>query len=209
MLVKLVRMDTWAYLLVDMGSGYTLVGKMVLPDSEATGFSVWNNSTAIEITHFSVITGEEAAMDAFDGLNLTLDNTGIALPVSGDSWTLEGRLVIDTASFPWGTEEYRMYAGADSWTQAISVYYNRSNWYLQNHTNWANTQIANEQWWNLSAESGGMWLRFHKNGDVLTVSVSADGENWTTSLSLQNITAKGIYLLATLPSELRDVKLSA
>ena len=209
MSVKLVRMDTWAYLLADMGGGYTMVGRMYLPSSEATSFSLWNYSTAIEVTDYSVVTGQDAALDAINGLDLILDSNGMVFPVSGDSWTLEGRLVIDTTTFPWGTGEYRMYAGADSWGQATSVYYNRANWYLQNHTNWSNTQLTDEQWWKLSAESGGMWVRFAKNGNVLTVSVSADGESWTSSLSYTGVTAKGIYLLATLTSQLRDIKLTA
>jgi hypothetical protein len=102
-----------------------------------------------------------------------------------------------------------MYAGADSWGQAVSVYYNRTDWYLQNHTNWANIQLPDEQWWKLSAEIGGMWVRFQKKGNVLTVSVSADGENWTSTLSHTDATAKGIYLIATITSQLRDVKLTA
>jgi len=206
--VKMVRMDTWAYLLVDMGSGYSIVGKMILPANQATSISLWNNSTAFEVTDYSVVTGQAAAIAAINGLNLGLDNSGMVLPIADDSWTLEGRLVIDTATFPWGTGEYRMYAGADSWGQAVSVYYNRANWYLQNHTNWANTQLTDEQWWKLSAESGGMWVRFVKNGNTLTTYVSADGENWTSSLIHNNITAKGIYLFATLASQLRDVKLT-
>ena len=209
MSVKLVRMDTWAYLLADMGSGYTIVGRMYLPAAEATSFSVWTNNTAIEVTDYTVTVSEDAAIAALNGLTLTLDSNGMVFPVSGESWTLEGRLVIDTATFPWGTDEYRMYAGADSWTQATSVYYNKANWYLQNHINWANTQLPDEQWWMLSAESGGMWVRFEKSADVLTVSVSADGENWTSSLSYTGVTAKGIYLLATQISQLRDIKLTA
>ena len=207
--VKLIRMDTWAYLLADMGSGYTMVGRMYLPAGEATSFSVWNYSTAIEVTNYSVVTGQAAAIAAINGLDLTLDSNGMVFPVAGDSWTLEGRLVIDTATFPWGTGEYRMYAGADGWGHAVSVYYNRVNWYLQNHTNWANTQLTDEQWWKLSDESGGMWVRFAKNGNVLTVSVSADGVNWTSSLSHTGATAKGICLIATITSQLRDVKLTA
>ncbi len=207
--VKLVRMDTWAYLLVDMGSGYSIVGNMVIPATEATSFSVWNHSTAIVVTDCSVATGQAAAIEAINGLDLTLDSNGFVFPIAGDNWTLEGRLVIDTSTFPWGTGEYRMYAGADSWGQAVSVYYNRANWYLQNHTNWANIQLPDEQWWKLSAESGGMWVRFAKNGNVLTVSVSADGENWTSTLHHEGATAKGIYLYATLSSWLRDVKLTA
>ena len=207
--VKLVRMDTWAYLLVNMGSGYQIVGKMIIPTAEATSFSIWNHSTAIEVTDYTVMTGQTAAFSAINGLNLTLDSNGIAFPVSGDSWILEGRLVIDTTTFPWGTGEYRMYAGADSWGQAVSVYYNRTDWYLQNHTNWANIQLPDEQWWKLSAEIGGMWVRFQKKGNVLTVSVSADGENWTSTLSHTDATAKGIYLIATITSQLRDVKLTA
>lgn len=206
--IKLIRMDTWAYLLVDMGSGYTVVGKMYIPADQVTDFRVWNYNTAIEVTDYSVVTGESAAIASFNGLDLTLDSNGMALPVSVDNWKLEGRLVIDTETFPWGTGEYRMYAGADSWGQATSVYYNRANWYLQNHTNWSNTQLTDPQWWMLSAESGGMWVRFEKQGSVLTVFASDDGENWTSSLSYNGVSAKGIYLLATLTSQLRDISLT-
>ena len=102
-----------------------------------------------------------------------------------------------------------MYAGADGWDQATSVFYSTSNvWYLQNHTAWSNTRIPDEEWWMVSNQKGGMWVRFEKSSSALTVSTSKDGENWATSLACDGITAKGIYLYATFVSELRDVKLS-
>ena len=102
-----------------------------------------------------------------------------------------------------------MYAGADGWEQAVSVFYSASNvWYLQNHTSWSNTVIPDEEWWMVSEQKGGMWVRFEKSGSTLTVSSSKDGENWTTTLSHDAITANGIYLYATLASELRNIKLT-
>jgi hypothetical protein len=103
-----------------------------------------------------------------------------------------------------------MYAGADGWDQAISVFYNAGSnlWYLQDHTNWSNTQLPDEHWWMVSKESGGMYVRFEKSGTTLTLSTSKDGVNWVTSLNHDSITAKGIYLYATLASELRDIQLT-
>ena len=102
-----------------------------------------------------------------------------------------------------------MYAGADGWDQAVSVFYSASNvWYLQNHTAWTNTVIPDQTWWMISEQSGGMYVRFEKTGSALVVSVSQDGQNWATTLSHDTITAKGIYLYATLTSQLRDVQLT-
>ncbi len=207
--IKLVRFNTWAYLLVDMGSGYELVGRMYLPADQATQFAVFNHNTTIEVRDYSVKTGEAAAVEALNGLNLTISTNYYVFPMASDSWTLEGRLVIDTDNFPWWQQDYRMYAGADAWDQAVSVFYSASNqWYLQNHTSWSNTVLPDEEWWMVSQQKGGMWVRFEKSGSTLTVSTSKDGETWTTSLSHDSITANGIYLYATLASQFRDVKLT-
>ena len=34
--IKVIRLNTWAYLLVDMGEGFTVVGKMYIPENQAT-----------------------------------------------------------------------------------------------------------------------------------------------------------------------------
>jgi hypothetical protein len=129
--------------------------------------------------------------------------------MESDCWTLDGRLVIDTDNFPWWQQDYRMYAGADGWEQAVSVFYSASNkWYLQNHTSWSNTVLPDEEWWMVSQQKGGMYVRFKKSGTTLTLSTSKDGVNWVTSLNHDSITAKGIYLYATLASELRDIQLT-
>ena len=207
--VKAVRFNTWVYLLVDMGSGYELVGRMHLPADQTTSFTIWNKETALEIRDYNVQTGETAAAEAISGLNLTLDSNFLVLPAESDNWTLEGRLVLDTENFPWWQQDYRMYAGADAWDQAVSIFYSKSNvWYLQNHTVWSNAVIPDETWWMLSNQKGGMYVRFEKTGSTLTVSLSQDGVNWTTTLSHDTISAKGIYLYATLSSELRDVRLT-
>ena len=207
--IKVVRMNTWVYLLVDMGSGYELVGRMYLPADQVTRFGVFNHDTAIQISDYSVKTGEAAAVLALNGLDLNISTNYYVLPIESDSWTLEGRLVIDTDNFPWWQQDYRMYAGADGWEQAVSVFYSASNkWYLQNHTSWSNTVLPDEEWWMVSQQKGGMYVRFEKSGSTLTLSTSKDGVNWVTSLNHDSITAKGIYLYATLVSELRDIQLT-
>ena len=142
-------------------------------------------------------------------LKLTIGTNYYVLPMESDNWTLEGRLVIDTDNFPWWQQDYRMYAGADGWEQAVSVFYSASNkWYLQNHTSWSNTVLPDEEWWMVSQQKGGMYVRFEKSGTTLALSTSKDGVNWVTSLNHDSITAKGIYLYATLASELRDIQLT-
>ena len=207
--IKVIRMNTWVYLLADMGSGYELVGRMYLPADQVTRFGVFNHDTAIEISDYTVKTGEAAAVQALNGLDLTISTNYYVLPMESDCWTLDGRLVIDTDNFPWWQQDYRMYAGADGWEQAVSVFYSASNkWYLQNHTSWSNTVLPDEEWWMVSQQKGGMYVRFEKSGTTLTLSTSKDGVNWVTSLNHDSITAKGIYLYATLASELRDIQLT-
>jgi len=208
--IKLVRMDTRAYLLADLGEGYELIGSMILPEDAPTIFSIYNSGTEVFIEDVQVETGKDAAVAAFNGLDLTIDSTPLVLPVDRENWTVEGRLVIDTNNFPWYAADYRMYAGADGWGQAISVFYNcvSNSWHLQDHTNWANVQIPDEHWWMVSQESGGMYVRFVKNGSMLTVWTSKDGVNWNNTLSMGGIIEKNIYLVATLASQLRDVTIS-
>lgn len=208
--IKLIRMDTRAYLLADLGDGYELIGYMMLPEDAPTVFSIYNSGTEILMNDIQVETGKDAAVEAFNGIDLTIDGTPLVLPVDNESWTVEGRLVIDTDTFTWSTADYRMYAGANGWDQAISVFYNyvSNTWHLQDHSNWGNTQIPDEHWWMVSEASGGMYVRFVKNGSLLTVWTSADGVNWTNTLSLSGITENNIYLVSTLTSQLRDVTIS-
>ena len=208
--IKLVRMDTRAYLLADLGEGYELIGSMILPEDAPTNYSIYNSGTEVFIDDIQVETGKDAAVAAFNGLDLTIDNTPLVLPVESESWTVEGRLVIDTNTFTWSTADYRMYAGANGWDQAISVFYNcvSNTWHLQDHTSWSNVQIPDEHWWMVSEVSGGMYVRFVRNGSSLTVWTSKDGVNWTNTLSMGGITENNIYLVSTLASELRDVTIS-
>ena len=208
--IKLVRMDTRAYLLADLGEGYELIGSMILPEDASTNFSIYNSGTEVFIDDVQVETGKDAAVAAFNGLDLTIDGTPLVLPVDSESWTVEGRLVIDTNNFPWYAADYRMYAGANGWDQAISVFYNcaSNTWHLQDHTSWSNIQLPDQQWWMVSQASGGMYIRFVKNGSNLTVWASADGVNWTSKLSMEGVTEKNINLVATMVSQLRDVKIS-
>jgi len=40
--IRVIRFHTWAYLLADMGDGFELIGKMILPEDAPTQFTLYN-----------------------------------------------------------------------------------------------------------------------------------------------------------------------
>ena len=66
--IKVIRMNDQACLLADMGSGFVVIGRMFIPAEEETLFSIFNVSTALEISNYSVSIGEAAANAAMEGV---------------------------------------------------------------------------------------------------------------------------------------------
>ena len=179
--IKVVRLDTWAYLLADMGGGYEIVGKMYIPADQPTRFGVYNNNTAIEVSNYSVKFGQDAALAALDGITLKVDQlaNAFAVPVSGTQWTIEGKVSI--ADFD-AAGEYRFTVSSNkSEWRRITLYYffNESKWRGQSVAqvsgSWASTDIPNAD----LLTGDGLWTRWVRDGAELGLLVSTDRVNWT------------------------------
>ena len=141
--IKVIRMNTRAFLVADMGEGYELIGTMMVPAEELTFFSVYNNNTEVQLTNVSVQTGKEATMTALNGIDLTLGNNPHIFPIDSDTWTVEGRLAVDFTTLP--GSDYRLFAGADGFSQAVAVLAvggSATDWRVQNQTTWKSYVLA-------------------------------------------------------------------
>ena len=209
--VKVIRMNTRAFLLADMGEGYELIGTMMVPADAETLFSVCNNSTAVKLSGIQVETGKEAALTALNGIDLTLNKTPHVFPVESDTWTVEGRLVVDFNNLP--TSDYRLFAGTDGFSQAVAVLSvggSATNWRVQNQKSWG-SYVLEENCYNLlNQNNGGMWVRWIRSGDILTLWVSSDGINWQQTVSHTELTNDDLYILANqnLGAQLLNVNFS-
>ena len=206
--VKVIRMNTRAFLLADMGEGYELIGTMMVPADAETLFSVCNNSTAVKLSGIQVETGKEAALTALNGIDLTLSKTPHIFPIESDTWTVEGRLAVDFANMP--TNDYRLFAGADGFSQAVAVLSvggSTTNWRVQNQTTWKSYVLADTCYNLLNKDNGGMYVRWIRSGDILTLWVSADGKNWQQTQSFTGFTNDDLYILSNqnLGDQLLDV----
>ena len=179
--IKVVRLDTWAYLLVDMGGGYEIVGKMYIPADQPTRFGVYNNNTAIEVSNYSVKFGQDAALAALDGITLKVDQlaNAFAVPVSGTQWTIEGKVSI--ADFD-AAGEYRFTVSSNKseWRRMTLYYFfNESKWRGQSVAqvsgSWASTDIPGAD----LLTGDGLWTRWVRDGAELGLLVSTDRVNWT------------------------------
>ena len=179
--IKVVRLNTWVYLLANMGSGYTVVGKMTIPETAATEFSIYNSKTAVQISNFSVRTGETAALKALNGISLKVDPlaNAFAVPVSGTQWTIEGKISFDNFAV---TGDYRLAVSSNKseWRRMNLLYfYSQSKWRGQSVAqisgSWASTDIPGAE--HLTGD--GLWTRWVRDDGILSLYVSVDRENWT------------------------------
>lgn len=193
--VKVVRMNTRAFLLADMGEGYELIGTMMVPADATTNFNVYNTNTEVQLSNVAVETGKEAALTALNSIDLTLGNNPYIFPIDSDTWTVEGRLSVDMNNLP--GSDYRLFAGADGWAQAVAVLSvggSATNWRVQEQSTWKSYILADTHYNMLG--NGGMWVRWIRSGDILTLWVSADGINWQQTQSLSGITDTNLYIKA-------------
>ena len=210
--IKLVRMNTRAFLMADMGEGYELIGTMMVPGDVPTNFNVCSNSnTQVQVTNISVQTGKEATVAALNGIDLSLTKTPHIFPVNSDTWTVEGRLTVDMNNLP--TSDYRLFAGTDGFSQAVAVLSvggSATNWRVQNQKKW-NSYVLDASYYNLlDQNNGGMWVRWIRSGNNLTLWVSADGNNWQQTVSHTDLTNNDLYILANqnLGAQLTDLRIS-
>ena len=178
--IKVVRLNTWAYLLVDMGDGFTLVGRMYIPENQATQFSVYNSKVGVQISNFRVSAGETAALKALDGIDLKVDqlSSAFAIPVGGTQWTIEGK--VSFIDFSAGADyRFTVSSNKSEWKRMTLAYiHSEGKWKGQSVAqisgSWASAVIPNGQL--LTAD--GLWTRWVRDGGVLSLYVSTDRENW-------------------------------
>ena len=186
--IKVIRLNTWVYLLADMGSGYTVVGKMTIPESAATEFSVYNSKTAVQISNFSVKTGKDAALEALDGITLDVDimESAFAVPIDTTQWTMEGKVSFQSFS---ATDDYRLFVSSSkSEWRRISIAY------ILAEKIWKGQSVAqvDGKWSNANIPNGalltgdGLWARWVRDGANLSLYVSTDRENWTYVFACNN-----------------------
>lgn len=88
--IKLVRMNTWAYLLVDMGNGYEQIAVLHLPSDADTRFSIYTAGTRAQMTGVTVETGKSATAKALDDASVSLDSvTDRLFDLDEEYWTLD------------------------------------------------------------------------------------------------------------------------
>ena len=210
--IKVIRMNTRAFLVADMGEGYELIGTMMVPADATTNFNVYNNDTEVQISNVSVQTGKAATMTALNGIDLTLGNNPYIFPIDSDSWTVEGKLAVDFNNLP--TSDYRLFAGADGFSQAVAVLAvggSATNWRVQNQTTWKSYVMDESYYSLLNKDNGGMYVRWIRSGSDLTLWISADGINWQKTQSHTGITEPNLYIKANqdLGAQLLDVTFSS
>ncbi len=186
--IKVVRLNTWVYLLADMGSGYTVVGKMTIPETAATEFSIYNSKTAVQISDYSVKTGKDAALKALDGITLDVDvlENAFAVPINTTQWTLEGKAYFQSFS---ATDDYRLFVSSSK-----SEWRRMSLAYILAEKAWRGQSVAqaNEKWSSALIPNGanltgdGLWVRFIRDGANLSLYVSTDREEWTYVYACDN-----------------------
>lgn len=194
--VQMIRMNTWAYLLVDMGQGYELIGKMYVDTNLPTQFTLYNDNTALSMSDIDIKTGEKTVLDALNGATLDICPTTY-FPINSTKWTLQGKLAVDFTKLTKPVNRM-IYTGTDTWSNNLAVVY-RTDWGFQI---WGAENLHNWSWrdidWSYidSINSSGMWIRWERNGDTLSLSVSNDGENWTHISDNTNLgtSAAGLYV---------------
>jgi hypothetical protein len=153
---------------------------MHIPADQATRFAVYNNNTAIEISNYSVKTGQNAALAALDGITLNVDvvANAFAVPVNGTQWTIEGK--VSFADFA-VSADYRFAVSSNKteWHRMNLLYLNSgSKWRGQSVAqvsgSWASTDIPNAE----LLTGDGLWTRWVRDGAELGLMVSTDRVNW-------------------------------
>ena len=211
--IKLIRLNTWAYLLGDFGKGYELIGKMYVPEEEPTQLSLYNGNTPIRLSKITVTTGKAAAVSALEG-SIRLDGGGTYFPVDSTAWTVEGKLTADSSTFNMADENRILYVGENTWQKTVAVNYNAVEdvWLGQELESWAGSGFDKTLGALAVSDGDGLYARWIREGEVLSFWLSKDGNNWKHVQSHNKLSdgESGIYLMsqADYHSKLSDVKVS-
>ncbi len=197
--VRVVRMNTVAYLLADMGKGFEIIGIMGIPEKEQTEFSVYDGNTPFEILDLKIDSGLEAACGALQNANVTVNqDKSWRFPMADSDWTIEGLLVMPgCASFQ---EDKRFYVGADGWEKCIAIDCVNGAVKGQLLSNWTEKPIGASQASRLPGE--GLYVRWVCEDGLLSLWTSEDKKNWVYVLDTQLESSGGINMMAQTASYL-------
>ena len=187
------------------------MGRMAVPLDQPTQLTAYAYKMDVTMTKCEVTVGMDAAlaavMEAYSGRNnLALsDSCGWFVPDS-ESWMLEGRLVIP--DYTGLSSEKRVYVGADGWGQCIAVIC-KPNAVVkgQNLSNWSEKLIDPALAQQLAGD--GMYVRWLYKDGKISLSVSADGMNWTEAGENSGISgSKPCFILAETSATLKNAKVT-
>ena len=232
---KIVRLNDWAYFLVkDTDGGYKLVGRMNGLKDKYTKFSLSNDVIDAEgeqvvLSDYTVTTGKEEALAALAGSKFSVKDTSgdlsdvkdsVYFPVDSTIWTLQARVSLpnyDTIAA--STVENRaahVGPGAGSynysWKYGMGIVKQSSGWKIQNLAIWDEYTFGTNYADKLKPANGGMWIRWVRSGNELSVYISEDGATWTYALGRHDLateeSANGIYINAANETNLTDIKIT-
>lgn len=212
--IKLVRLNTWAYLLADMGDGYELIGVMGGLENQPTEFTISNASSNVEMSNLSVETGKDAVLAAMSGMSL--DVAGTYFPLDSTSWTIEGKLINNVSDWP-SNQNRIAYVGTDGWNKNIAVMYRTdwgfSIWGGESMSDWSWADIESTHIEKLHSTNGGMWVRWVRSGSTLSLWTSTDGTSWKHVVEnpMLDTEVQGLYIRSggDYGSRLTDVRMTA
>jgi len=211
--IRVIRFHTWAYLLADMGDGFELIGKMILPEDAPTQFTLYNNKTEVRMSKITVETGMDAVLSAMEGIDLTISRSAHYFPVNSENWTLEGKMAIDFSTFD-ASSDYYLFAGPDQWEKCVSVVYDKASnaWVGRDLLGWSSAGMAEEYQGLFDEAKGGLWVRWIRQNNMLSLWVSKDNTTWSPIISRTDIgnQAGGLYIKSEPEciAKLKDIKLS-
>ena len=198
--IKLVRINTWTYLLADMGDGYEMIGRTGIGSDDATQFFLNIRGTQAKLSGVSITTGKEETLAELDDVSIGED---VCIPLDSKTWTLEGRLSVDLTNLTYNqwNECYGAYVAPTSWEHMIAVMCksgdNDGKWRATQLTDWVNHYyFTDAQQTKLNQAEGGLWVRWTRNDAEFKLEISEDKVNWITAktdTAVGDVDAKGIF----------------
>ena len=224
--VKVIRLDNWAYFLIDSGNGFELVHRMAIRTGASTAFQLVVDGAAasdsVTMSGITVTSGKDAAVNAFAKSKITLKQPSdwdessredsIYFPVNSTKWTVEARVSLTNYNeYDLTIHNRSVYVSPSGFGQGLAIFRENSGiWKIQDLGTWAGYNITGSHAQMLYDGTGGMWIRWMRNGSGLSVYTSADGTAWsylgTRSISADN--DRGIYLDTQRGAALTDVNIS-
>ena len=199
--IRLVRMNSWAYLYAKTGDKYVLVGKRDVTADAPTTFALSSKdigSATYEMTNIHIKEGRDSALQAMvtDG-KINLDNNPIYIPLNSTDWTLEATMF--SSSEPgWNTLSipHRIIrVGSDTEVNTINMTMN-PNWQWFYAEKGISTGGNTIKWSHVAAaHNAGIKMRWERQGDTLSFYIY-ESDEWKLYQQINSLDDDntGVYL---------------